>query len=169
LITVKGNQPKLLTQLSAQFEQLPPQSLDVQTERTRNRVTERRVAVLDQIPELDQAWVGINRIIRIERKGTRGKKPYHEIRFYISSLTCDAAEFAERIRQHWEIENRLHWVKDVVLKEDVMPLCDGHAPVNFSIVRTIALNLFRLNGYDSITRGIRYLGHDIEKLFSFFQ
>ena len=43
------------------------------------------------------------------------------------------------------------------------------APVNFGIVRTFCLNLFRLNGFDSITRGLRFLAHDVQKLFSFFQ
>jgi predicted transposase YbfD/YdcC len=89
--------------------------------------------------------------------------------FYISSLQLDAVEFAELIRHHWHIENRLHWVKDAVLKEDKTPLCDGHALVNFAIVRTLCINLFRLNGYDSITKGLRMLGHDVKALFSFFQ
>ncbi|MBW4579073.1 MAG: hypothetical protein KME42_05790 [Tildeniella nuda ZEHNDER 1965/U140] len=73
------------------------------------------------------------------------------------------------MRQHWHIENRLHWVKDVVLKEDLAPLCDGNAPVNFALVRTMALNLFRQHGFDSITQGLRRLAHDIPTLFSFFQ
>jgi predicted transposase YbfD/YdcC len=62
-----------------------------------------------------------------------------------------AAGFAQHIRQHWHMENRLHWVKDVVLKEDQAPLCDGHALTNFALVRTMALNLVRQHGFDSIT------------------
>jgi predicted transposase YbfD/YdcC len=57
--------------------------------------------------------------------------------FYISSLSENAAEFAQRIRAHWHVENRLHWVKDVVLKEDESPLCGGYALINFGILRTI--------------------------------
>jgi hypothetical protein len=68
-----------------------------------------------------------------------------------------------------QIENRLHWIKDVVLHEDGSPWCDGHAPVNFAIVRTIALNRFRFNGFDSITLGLRHLAHDVLRLFSFLQ
>ncbi|NJR39895.1 MAG: transposase [Leptolyngbyaceae cyanobacterium CSU_1_4] len=44
--------------------------------------------------------------------------------FYLSSLRLDAAGFAQPIRGHWQIENRLHWVKDGVLKEDESPLPD---------------------------------------------
>jgi predicted transposase YbfD/YdcC len=87
----------------------------------------------------------------------------------LSLNRLNAAGFAQRIRQHWHIENRLHWVKDVVLKEDQAPLCDGHALTNFAIVRTIALNLFRQHGFDSITQGLRRMAHDIPGLFSFFQ
>ncbi|MBW4515593.1 MAG: ISAs1 family transposase [Timaviella obliquedivisa GSE-PSE-MK23-08B] len=169
LITVKGNQQTLFNQLQTQFEQLPPLSVDHQSERTRDRVTHRRVSVLDQIPALDPQWMGIQRIVRVERTGTRAGKPYDETMFYISSLRLDAAGFAQQIRGHWQIENRLHWVKDVVLKEDESPLCDGNASVNFGIVRTFGVNLFRLNGFDSITKGLRFLAHDVGKLFSFFQ
>lgn len=169
MIPVKGNQQTWLRQLETQFEQLPPLSVDQQSERTYDRVTQRTVSVLDQIPAIDPQWVGIQRIVRVERTGTRAGQPYRETMFYISSLTLDAVGFAQQIRAHWHIENRLHWVKDVVLKEDESPLCDGNAPVNFGIVRTFCLNLFRLNGFDSITRGLRFLAHDVQKLFSFFQ
>jgi predicted transposase YbfD/YdcC len=169
LITVKGNQPKLFEQLQAQFEQVPALSVDRQMEQTRDRQTQRTVRVLDCVGTLAPQWVGVQRIMRVERVGTRANQPFSETMFYISSLTLDAAGFAQRIRQHWHIENRLHWVKDVVLQEDLAPLCDGNAPVNFALVRTMALNLFRYHGFDSITQGLRRLAHDIPTLFSFFQ
>ncbi|MEP0925357.1 hypothetical protein [Leptolyngbya sp. ST-U4] len=67
------------------------------------------------------------------------------------------------------MENNLHWVKDVVLSEDKALLCAGHALTNFAIVRTIAVNLFRLNGFASVTKVIRAVAHNIHQLFSFFQ
>lgn len=144
-------------------------SVDCQTEQTRNRQIQRTVTVLDTIEGIDPLWVGVQRLIRVQRVGIRAKKPFEETVYYISSLTLDAASFAAQIQQHWHIENRLHWPKDVVLKEDEAPVCDGYAPANFSIVRTIALNLFRLAGFDSITKGLRLLSHDVRRLFSFFQ
>lgn len=155
--------------MQTQFEQAPYQNVDRQIEQTRDRATQRTVSVLAPIAGIDPHWVGIQRVIRVERVGTRAKRPFTETMFYISSLSLDAAGFAQRIRQHWHIENRLHWVKDVVLKEDDSPLCDGHALVNFAIVRTIALNLFRHHGFDSITQGLRRLAHNIPALFSFFR
>jgi predicted transposase YbfD/YdcC len=89
--------------------------------------------------------------------------------FYLSSLTENSAEFSQRIREHWHVKNRLHWVKDVVLKEDESPLCGGYALINFGILRTIAMNVFPKEGFPSITKGIRFLAHDVHRLFSFLQ
>lgn len=157
VMTVKGNQPTLFEQLKRQFEQAPPLSVDRQTEQTRDRKTQRTVSVLDTVIGLDPQWVGVQRLVQVERVGTRANQPYQETMFYISSLRLNAAGFAQRIRQHWHIENRLHWVKDVVLKEDQAPL------------RTIALNLLRQHGFDSITQGLRRMAHNIPGLFSYFQ
>lgn len=169
LIAVKRNQPKLLAQLQRQFEQAPPLSVDTQIDSSHGRVCQRTVSVMTPPADLDPQWLGIERVIRVERSGTRAIGPFQEVVFYISALTLDAAGFAQGIRQHWHVENRLHWVKDVVLREDTTPVCAGQALVNFAILRTIALNLFRQHGFDSITKGIRQLAHDVRRLFSFFQ
>lgn len=168
-VAVKGNQPKLFTYLQTQFKQHEAQSVDDQTEQTRNRVTQRTVSVLDTVDGLDAAWVGVQRLVRVERTSIRGVEATHETMFYISSVAGNATDFSRLIRDHWQIENRLHWVKDVVLKEDSTPLCAGHAPENMAILRTIALNLFRLHGFASITKALRAFAHDIPRLFSFLQ
>ncbi len=90
------------------------------------------MSVLDTIAGIDPEWVGVQRLIRVQREGIRANKPFEETVFYISSLCLDAAGFAAQIQQHWHIENRLHWPKDVVLKEDEAPLCDGYALANES-------------------------------------
>ena len=76
---------------------------------------------------IDLSWAGIKSLIRVERTGTRGDKPYHEVVCYISSLIHPAREFACGIRGHWSIENRLHWIKDVVMKEDDSKIRMGNA------------------------------------------
>lgn len=144
-------------------------SIDCQKEKTRDRYCQRTVRVLKTTEDIDPKWIGVQSLIRVERSGTRGGEPFEETVFYISSLTLDATGFAQQIRQHWHIENRLHWPKDVILKEDEAPLCDGYAPANFAILRTIALNLFRHHGFSSITKGLRHLAHDVHRLFFFFQ
>lgn len=170
LIAVKGNQPKLLEHLRQEFQQNEANTVVQPPEQSRDRVVERTVKVLEAGNEtILEPWRGIQRLVCIERRGTRGYQAFEETMFYISSLPFDAAGFETLIRQHWHIENRLHWVKDVVLQEDSAPLCDGYAPVNFAIVRTIAMNLFRHHGFASITKGMRRVKHDIPRLFSFFQ
>ena len=169
VIAVKKNQPKLYEWIQTQFQHHPPDSIADDLEHTRNRTTQRTISVLEAPPGLDAAWIGVQRLIRVERTGIRGTEPVHETMFYFSSLATDAGELSRRIREHWHIENRLHYPKDVVMAEDTAPLCDGYAPANFAILRTIALNLFRLQGFASITKGIRCLAHDIPRLFSSFR
>ena len=96
-------------------------------------------------------------------------KPYQQTNYYISSLAVSAAHFAQIIRGHWGIENRLHWVKDVVFKEDSLPLKHYNAASNWSLLRNIVINLARQHGYDSLTKAERFFSHNIPQLFSLLQ
>lgn len=167
LVTVKGNQPKLLASLKSAFETAPALKTQRQFENKHGRQVERLVSVLPAPDEIDPLWVGVKRIIRVERSGSRAEQPFQETMFYLSSLECNTHEFARLIREHWHVENRLHWPKDVVLKEDSTPTCAGRAITGFAILRTIAVNLFRANGYQSITEALDMLAQDITTLFSF--
>lgn len=75
----------------------------------------------------------------IERAGTIGR----ERRYYLSSLPLDARLFARAVRCHWHVENRLHWVLDVVFHDDLSRLRSGHGPRNMATVRHMAINLLR--------------------------
>lgn len=85
-------------------------------------------------------------MISIERIGIRQGKPYLQTNYYISSLIAAAAKFAQGIRKHWGIENRLHWVLDVIFGEDAAPFKDYNAATNWSLVRTFAINAARMGG-----------------------
>lgn len=75
----------------------------------------------------------------------------HQTAYYISdSCRNDAAFFARHVQHHWGIENRLHWVKDVIMKEDTSKTTQGMAAENLSVLRNIVCNIFRSNGFDSI-------------------
>lgn len=164
VIAVKGNQPKLHSHIQRVAATKKPTSRVVETEKNRDRYTTRTVEVFHDVNGIDPEWMGIKSLIRVERTGTRKGKKYHEIVCYISSLICTAKEFALGIRGHWGIENCLHWVKDVVFQEDSSTIRMGNAPANLSVIRTIALNILRRNGYHSITIAQRFLSHDIDKL-----
>ena len=66
-----------------------------------------------------------------------------ERRYYLSSLPLDAKLFARAVRCHWHVENRLHWVLDVVFHEDLNRLRSGAGPQNMATVRHMAINLLR--------------------------
>ncbi|MDZ8050158.1 MAG: ISAs1 family transposase [Aulosira sp. ZfuCHP01] len=166
VIAVKENQPKLHSHIQGIAATKKPTSRLVESERTRDRFTTRIVEVFHDVNGIDPAWTGIQSLVRVERTGTRKGKKYHEIVCYISSLICTAKEFALCIRGHWGIENSLHWVKDVVFKEDNSTIRLGNAPANLSILRAIALNILRRNGHTSITIAQRFLSHDIDKLLA---
>ena len=78
----------------------------------------------------------------------------------------DAEFISARIRGHWSIENKLHWIKDVIFGEDKSPIKNFNAATNLSILVTIGINLFRLFDFQSIIRGQRWLQGGIERLFA---
>ncbi|MEO0687155.1 MAG: ISAs1 family transposase, partial [Cyanobacteria bacterium J06649_11] len=67
-----------------------------------------------------------------------------ETQFYLSSLPCDAKLISRAIRQHWGIENRLHWILDVTFNEDSSRIRLGHSPENFTLLRRMAISLLNL-------------------------
>lgn len=169
IVTVKGNQPQLLAQLKRKAELQLPCERFVDIEKTRCRTTCRIVNVFADLSGIDLTWLGVKSFIQIERIGIRSGKLYQQTSYYISSLVSKAITFADGIRQHWGIENRLHWVKDVIFGEDTAPFSNYNAATNWSSIRTIAINIARMCGYDSLTKAERFLAHDIDKLFSLLE
>jgi hypothetical protein len=106
-------------------------------------------------------WPDLAVVVSVHRYGTRGGKPYHEHMFYISSCLMEAETLAKVIRGHWQIENGLHWVKDVVMKEDACTTSTGNAPQNLALLRSLTVTLFRLAGHYSIKNAFRRFAHDI--------
>lgn len=72
-----------------------------------------------------------------------GKPASCQTRFYITSIAPDAVEFARAARQHWGIENGLHWVLDVIYREDECRIRKGNGPANFATIRHMTLNLLQ--------------------------
>ncbi len=75
-----------------------------------------------------------------------------------------AEEFGKKIREHWLIENQNHWVRDVLFREDSSKIRSGNAAQNFAIIRSIVLNLLRINGYHSPTTTQRIIADNINYL-----
>lgn len=104
------------------------------------------------LPNLDQ-WAGLRSIAMVRSERRRGEETTVEHRYFISSLESDAQLTLRAVRTHWEIENKVHWVLDVVFREDDSRIRKGHAPQNLAVIRHIALNLLRQE--TTLKRGIK--------------
>jgi len=113
-----------------------------ETEAGHGRIEERKCIVSSQIDWLKQKseWADIKTVVMIEETRDTGKKCSVERRFYISSLSADAKRIAAAVREHWLVENALHWTLDVVFNEDGSCIRKEYAAQNMAIVRPIALN-----------------------------
>lgn len=90
-------------------------------------------------------WPELNSFVVIESERTIKGKSSLEHRYYISSLLPDAQRAAGAIRQHWAVENSLHWCMDVVFADDQMRARTGHAAHNLAVLKHITMNLIRLD------------------------
>ena len=99
-------------------------------------------AVLAYLNEGDR-WPGLRSVAMVEAERRVGGAATTETRYYISSLPGDAAQIGAAVRGHWGIENSLHWVLDIVFREDDSRVRQGYAAQNLAVVRRLALNLLR--------------------------
>jgi predicted transposase YbfD/YdcC len=117
-------------------------------EKGHGRVETRRYTVIDDpsyIQEIntDGRWWQLSSIVQVERTREIKGTLTHELHYYIASLTEPARAMAPFIRNHWGIENGLHWRLDVVLREDLSRVRKDHGPENFAVLRRFALNLLK--------------------------
>lgn len=170
LIQVKGNQPSLfqtVQQIVAGQEEL---STCLQEEWSRGRQECRQVKVFASPASLTEDWRSSHRIIHLERRVVQKGKETRAEHYYISSVRADRAEvFATGIRGHWTIENRLHWVKDVLQHEDDSRIKKGNGIETLSILKNIAINLCREHTFDSIKGAAMYFASNVKELFTYFR
>jgi len=155
VLTVKANQPGL----HAACRKLPWSQVPAHSAVTRGhgRRTRRTIKVVAA-----PAWVtftGAAQIAQICRAVTRAGKKTVEVAYVITSAGCRAAPppvLAAWVQGHWGIENRAHWVRDVVYDEDRSQVRAGSAPQVMATLRNTAISLLRLCGATSIAAAIRH-------------
>lgn len=104
-------------------------------------------------------WPGVKQVLRLERTTLRRGQKTVEVQYAITSLSPDRADAAKLLTYwvgHWGIENRLHWIRDVVFGEDACRAKVGHSPQNLAALRNASLSLLRLSGVKEILSTLRY-------------
>jgi predicted transposase YbfD/YdcC len=162
ILALKANHPTLFQEVNqwfqtAQAQDYLPQPLEHSVESGHHRVEIRTTWTfsLDQLPPLYQSesWMGLQTIIIVKRTRHLWNKTTHEVQFYLSSLPAHSSRIVPAIRQHWGIENSLHWTLDVTFEEDNCRVRSLHAPHNLALLRRFALNT--LNQESTFKRSLR--------------
>lgn len=121
------------------------------------RIETRHTTVIHDVAWLQQRhqWPGLQGVVIVQSIRQTGDKIEHETRFYITSLTLAASLLAPVVRSHWAIENSLHWVMDMVFRDDECRVRTDHAPANFTTIKHMATNLLRRTTSKSSLRAKR--------------
>jgi predicted transposase YbfD/YdcC len=109
------------------------------------RIETRRYTAFHDIGWLKERhdWPGLEGVVMVESRREIDGESTQETRFYITSLTLAAALVGPMIRDHWAIENSLHWVMDMVFRDDECRVRTENAPANFTTLKHMANNLIR--------------------------
>jgi predicted transposase YbfD/YdcC len=154
VLAVKGNQPTLHEGIADFFLEHMEDDFarhKVSRHRTHERGhgrDETRAYYVCPVPEMlpdRRRWKKLTAIGLTINDTVRDGKETSEVRYYILSRKLSAKKFADAVRGHWSIENRLHWQLDVTFGEDQSRLRKGHVDANFSILRRTALSLLKNN------------------------
>jgi len=117
------------------------------------RIETRTITVMHDVAWLQERhdWPGLKAVVMLDSSREIAGKIEHETRFYITSLVLLASLLGPIIRSHWAIENSLHWVLDMVFRDDECRVRTRHAPANFTTLKHMAHNLIRkAPGKDSL-------------------
>lgn len=155
VLAVKGNQGTLhedITDLFAGFEEHQFQSVDYDYHKTVNkdhgRIDIRECWVVsrpDYITYLrrHQAWPQLTSLVKLVSERRINGQSTVKTRYFIASFSSSAQHFLQLCRDHWHIENQLHWVLDVAFSQDHNRVHKDHAPENLAVMQHIALNLLK--------------------------
>ena len=176
VLALKDNWPATHAEVAMLFDRPPPGLIFESHESVdggNGRITVRRHTTCTDVDWMtgDRRYPGEPRfpdlamLGRVETEVERDGKIERETRLYLCSTVLSAEMFARVVRGHWGIENRLHWVLDVVFREDLTRLRSGNAPENMAIVRHVALNLLsRAKPVTSFKNRRKKAGWDVDYL-----
>jgi predicted transposase YbfD/YdcC len=120
-------------------------SQDTTVDGDHGRIETRTTTVIHDVGWLQKrhGWPGLKRVVMVESSRETGGKTETETRFYITSLVMLAVLMGPVVRSHWAVENSLHWVMDMIFRDDECRVRTDHAPANFCTIKHMAHNLLR--------------------------
>jgi predicted transposase YbfD/YdcC len=154
VLALKGNQPNLHEDIKFFFDEAGKDNFDKvtktvfeETDYGHGRIETRTCCAVSDVFWIPgrEKWAGLQSIVRVKTKTitkVNGEEKRDE-RFFISSLKGDAKKIGEKVRDHWGIENSLHWVLDVTFNEDASRIRRDHGPENLSFLRKLAINMIK--------------------------
>ena len=149
LMAVKTNQPALHEDVKLLMDDpgAPADGVDETVDGDHGRIETRRAEVLHDVGWLAEThgWPGLAAAGKVTAIREVDGRATTSVRYFIASRPLAAAELNRLVRGHWGIENRLHWVLDVVMNEDQARARKDHAPENLALLRRFALNIIKRN------------------------
>jgi predicted transposase YbfD/YdcC len=166
LMTVKANMPTLHRQLKKLPWPAVPAMSSVSTSHGRRARRTIKVA-------LAPAWIGFDgaaQVAQLRRTVTKkGRKTVEVVYLITSDRDARPATLATWVRSHWEIENKLHWVRDVTYQEDRSLVRTGNAPRVMASLRNLVISLLRLDGHINIAAANRHHARDPQRTLKLLQ
>jgi predicted transposase YbfD/YdcC len=167
---LKGNQSGLLEEVLVNFQ---VEETYIESSQGHGRLEQRVVSICRTLKGI-RPWAGLSTLIRVTATRTLLKGNYEivgkpETRYYISSLSETAQQFAHRIRAYWGVENKVHYVRDVTQAEDASRIRVIPLPQLWAIARNLALNLYRDMGFHNMAQAQRCCGFSLKQLQSIFR
>lgn len=156
-LALKGNQGTLYDDVILLLDdpELRASSSAPVVEADHGRIETRTAMVSTEIDWLQKQhqWPGLKAIGKVVRVRQTGEKTTTETAHYLLSRVLSPERFNQVVRQHWGIENSLHWRLDVVMNEDQDRTRMGHGPENLAILRHMAINAMQKEGSKGSLRG----------------
>jgi predicted transposase YbfD/YdcC len=171
---VKANQPTLFERLTETYPAQRPQDQHHSHEIGRhNRIEQRTTRLWDLPPGVGiEDWhdhfcalIEVHRYTEVFDTRQKHWGSRQETAYYLSTVALSAADAAQAIRDHWGIENRSHYVRDVTLGEDASRI--RRNPGIFAILRSFALNLLRFNGIQNISQALYDNALDFNRVLAY--
>ena len=157
VLALKGNQGTLHDDVSLYLDDPVHEATPVarSVDADHGRIETRTALVSTDIGWLQEShhWPGLAAVGKVTRIRETAAKTTTETAYYLLSAPLSAERFNDAVRQHWGVENRLHWRLDVVMNEDQDRTRMGNGPQNLAILRHMALNVMQKDGSKEAVRG----------------